>query len=126
MDLPDLPAEAWTWLLAFGLLSALALLAIAAQSALQHASRPRLRLLAEGRVKRATSALKMLEDDSPIPTLLLFLLIVGVGRRRGQPAGRRHQRRAAPPLGDVADCAGSRWRHGHPGRPDARRRSRTS
>ena len=79
MELPDLAPEAWGWLLAFGLLSALALLAIAAQTALQYTSRPRLRLLAEGRVKGARSALTMLEDDSPTPTLLLFLQIVGAG-----------------------------------------------
>ena len=79
MELPDLAPEAWAWLLAFGLLSALALVAIAAQTALQHTSRPRLRLLAEGRVKGAKSALAMLEDDSPTPTLLLFLQIVGAG-----------------------------------------------
>ena len=79
MELPDLAPEAWAWLLAFGLLSTLALVAIAAQTALQHTSRPRLRLLAEGRVKGAKSALAMLEDDSPTPTLLLFLQIVGAG-----------------------------------------------
>lgn len=79
MELPELAPEAWAWLLAFGLLSALALLAIAAQTGLHYASRPRLRLLAEGRVKRAKSVLAMLEDDSPTPTLLLTLQIVGVG-----------------------------------------------
>jgi putative hemolysin len=79
MELPDLALEAWAWLLAFGLLSALALLAIAAQTALHYTSRPRLRLLAEARVKGAQSALAMLEDTSPTPTLLLFLQIVGAG-----------------------------------------------
>ncbi|MGE3273167.1 MAG: hemolysin family protein [Chloroflexota bacterium] len=79
MELPDLVLEAWAWLLLFVLSSLLTLLAITAQTALGMSSRPRLRLLAEGRVKGAQSALKMLEEDSPTPTLLLLLLFLGIG-----------------------------------------------
>src|SRR4051794_28272051 len=75
----DLTADFWMWLLAFGLFALLALLGIAGQAALQHASRPRLRLLAEAGVKGARGALAMLADSSPTPTLLLSLLIVGIG-----------------------------------------------
>jgi CBS domain containing-hemolysin-like protein len=75
----ELTPEAWSWLLLFGLCTLLALLGIAGQATLQHASRPRLRLLKEARVKGARSALAMLADDSPTPTLLLMLLIVGTG-----------------------------------------------
>ena len=75
----DLTPGAGIWLLVFGLFALLALLAIAGQAALQHASRPRLRLLVEARVKGARGALAMLADTSPTPTLLLSLLIVGIG-----------------------------------------------
>ncbi|MFN8635911.1 MAG: hemolysin family protein [Chloroflexota bacterium] len=75
----DLSPDSWWWLLAALLFAALALVAIAGQASLQHASRPRLRLLADARVKGARGALKMLADSSPAPTLLLFLVIVGVG-----------------------------------------------
>jgi CBS domain containing-hemolysin-like protein len=75
----ELTPETWSWLLLFGLCTLLALLGIAGQAALQHASRPRLRLLKEARVKGARGALKMLDDESPTPTLLLMLLIVGTG-----------------------------------------------
>jgi magnesium and cobalt exporter, CNNM family len=75
----DLTPDLSPWLLAFFLFAVLALLAIAAQAAIQHASRPRLRLLAEGRFKGARSALAMLEDNSPMPTVLLLLTIVGIG-----------------------------------------------
>jgi CBS domain containing-hemolysin-like protein len=75
----DLNPGAGVWLLVFGLFALLALLAIAGQAALQHASRPRLRLLVEARVKGARGALAMLDDTSPTPTLLLSLLIVGIG-----------------------------------------------
>ena len=75
----DLTPDLSPWLLAFFLFAALALLAIAAQAAIQHASRPRLRLLVEARVRGARGALAMLSDSSPMPTLLLFLLIVGLG-----------------------------------------------
>ncbi len=79
MDLPDLTPVTLGWLTAFGAFTLVSLLAISAQAALQHASRPRLRMLAEGRVKGAAGALAMLDDDSPTPTLLLFLLLVGIG-----------------------------------------------
>src|SRR4051812_1398035 len=79
MGMGDLPPETWGWLLGFALCTLLALLGIAGQSALWHASRPRLRLLVEARVKGARGALAMLADDSPTPTLLLILLIVGTG-----------------------------------------------
>jgi CBS domain containing-hemolysin-like protein len=79
MDMRELTPEAWAWLLGFGLCTLLALLAIAGQAALQHASRPRLRLLVDARVKGARGALAMLADDSPTPTLLLILLLVGTG-----------------------------------------------
>src|SRR3954470_21299092 len=77
MDDPS--PETWGWLLGFGLCALVALLGIAGQAALQHASRPRLRLLADGRVRGARSALAMLADGSPVPTLLLVLVIVGMG-----------------------------------------------
>jgi CBS domain containing-hemolysin-like protein len=79
MAMPELSLDAWGWLLAFGLFSLIALLAIAAQAALQHASRPRLRVLADAKVRGARGALAMLADDSPTPTLLLCLLFVGIG-----------------------------------------------
>jgi putative hemolysin len=79
MDVPDLTPVTLGWLLAFVVFMLVSLLAIAAQAALQHASRPRLRMLAEGRIKGAAGALAMLDDESPTPTLLLFLLLVGVG-----------------------------------------------
>src|SRR3954454_4455248 len=79
MGMRELSPEAWRRLLAFGVCTLLALLAIAGQAALQHASRPRLRLLVEARVKGARGALKMLADDSPTPTRLLILLLVGTG-----------------------------------------------
>ena len=77
--MPELPADTWVWLVAFGLFGVVSHLAIAAQAAIQHASRPRMRLLVEGRIKGARGALAMLADDSPMPTMLLFLLIVGIG-----------------------------------------------
>jgi CBS domain containing-hemolysin-like protein len=77
--MPDLTPNPWGWLLAFAVLALVALLAIAAQAAVEHASRPRMRLLVEGRVKGARGALAMLADDSPMPTMLLFLQIVGIG-----------------------------------------------
>jgi CBS domain containing-hemolysin-like protein len=75
----DLTPDLSPWLLAFFLFAVLALLAIAAQAAIQHASRPRLRLLAEGRFKGARSALALLDDTSPMPTVLLLLTVVGIG-----------------------------------------------
>ena len=75
----DLTPETWGWLLGFAFSTLLALLGIAGQAALWHASRPRLRLLVEARIKGARGALAMLADDSPTPTLLLILLIVGTG-----------------------------------------------
>jgi CBS domain containing-hemolysin-like protein len=75
----ELTPDLSPWLLACFLFAGLALLAVAAQAAIQHASRPRLRLLAEGRFKGARSALAMLEDNSPMPTVLLLLLIVVIG-----------------------------------------------
>jgi CBS domain containing-hemolysin-like protein len=77
--MPDLSPETSAWLLAFFLFALLALVAVAAQAAIQHASRPRLRLLVEARVQGAGSALAMLADNSPIPTLLLLLLVFGIG-----------------------------------------------
>src|SRR3712207_1922830 len=77
--MPELTPDTTAWLLAFLAFAFVALLAIAAQSAVQHASRPRMRLLVEARVKGARGALAMLADDSPMPTMLLFLLIVGTG-----------------------------------------------
>src|SRR4051794_27679424 len=79
MVMRELTPESWGWLLGFGLCTLLALLSVAGQAALLHASRPRLRLLVEARVKGARGALAMLADDSPTPTLLLLLLIVGTG-----------------------------------------------
>lgn len=79
MDPAERTLELSIWLLASGLFAALGLLAIAAQTALDSASRPRLRMLADARVKGARSAVKMLEDDSPTPTLLLMLGVVGIG-----------------------------------------------
>jgi putative hemolysin len=79
MVMGELSPEAWGWLVGFGVCTLLALLAIAGQAALQHASRPRLRVLVDARVKGARGALAMLADDSPTPTLLLILLIVGTG-----------------------------------------------
>jgi putative hemolysin len=75
----DLTLDLSPWLLAFLLFAVLALLAIAAQAAIQHASRPRLRLLAEGRFKGAHSALALVDDTSPMPTVLLLLTIIGIG-----------------------------------------------
>jgi putative hemolysin len=75
----ELTLDLSAWLLAFLVFALLALLAVAAQAAIQNASRPRLRLLAEGRFKGARSALAMLEDDSPMPTILLLLTVVGIG-----------------------------------------------
>jgi putative hemolysin len=77
--MPELTPDTSGWLVAFLIFALVALLAIAAQAAIQHASRPRLRLLVEARVKGARGALAMLADHSPMPTLLLFLLIVGIG-----------------------------------------------
>jgi putative hemolysin len=77
--MPDLTPETAAWLLAFLLFALLSLVAVAAQATIQYASRPRLRLLVEGRVKGAGSALGMLAENSPIPTLLLLLLIFGIG-----------------------------------------------
>jgi CBS domain containing-hemolysin-like protein len=77
--MPDLTPDTAAWLVAFFVFALLALLAVAAQAATQHASRPRMRLLVEARVKGARSALAFLDDHSPMPTLLLFLLIVGIG-----------------------------------------------
>src|SRR5688500_6998022 len=77
--MPDRTPDTLGWLLACLLFAILALLAVAAQAAIQHASRPRMRLLVEARVKGARGALAMLADDSPMPTMLLFLLIVGIG-----------------------------------------------
>jgi len=79
MDLPDLTPATVGWLLAFGAFTLVSLLAIAAQTALQYASRPRLRMLAEGRVTGARGALALLKEDSPTPTLLLCLLLIGIG-----------------------------------------------
>jgi putative hemolysin len=78
MDVPDLSPAALGWLFAFALFTLVTLLAIAAQTALQHASRPRLRMLAEGRVAGANRALTMMDDSSPTPTLLLFLMLLGI------------------------------------------------
>jgi putative hemolysin len=77
--MPELTSDTSGWLVAFLIFALVGLLAIAAQAAIQHASRPRLRLLVEARVKGARGALAMLADHSPMPTLLLFLLIVGIG-----------------------------------------------
>ena len=77
--MPEPTPDPAGWLLAFILFALIALLAVAAQAAIQHASRPRMRLLVEAKVKGARGALAMLADDSPMPTLLLVLLIVGIG-----------------------------------------------
>ena len=81
--MPELSPYSWAWLLAFGLFALISLLAIAAQTAHQLASRPRLRLLVEARVKGARGALAMLSESSPTPTLLLLLLIAGIGGAAG-------------------------------------------
>jgi len=75
----EITRESWAWLLTFGLCTLVALLGIAGQAAVQYASRPRLRLLVEARIRGARGALAMLADSSPTPTLLLVLLIVGTG-----------------------------------------------
>jgi CBS domain containing-hemolysin-like protein len=77
--MPELTVNTGGWLLAFILFAFIALLAVAAQAAIQHASRPRMRLLVEAEVKGARGALAMLADSSPMPTMLLLLLIVGIG-----------------------------------------------
>jgi CBS domain containing-hemolysin-like protein len=77
--MPDPAPDTSGWLVAFLLFAFVALLAVAAQASIQHASRPRLRLLVEARIKGARGALAMLADNSPMPTMLLFLLIVGIG-----------------------------------------------
>lgn len=81
--MPELSSHSWAWLVAFGLFSLVALLAVAAQAAYQLASRPRLRLLVEARVKGARGALAMLSEASHTPTLLLLLLVVGIGGAAG-------------------------------------------
>ncbi|HZO32099.1 MAG TPA: hemolysin family protein [Chloroflexota bacterium] len=77
--MPEIGSDPSGWLFASLLFALVALLAVAAQAAIQHASRPRMRLLVEARVKGARGALAMLADHSPMPTMLLFLLIVGIG-----------------------------------------------
>ncbi|MCC7372320.1 MAG: HlyC/CorC family transporter [Chloroflexi bacterium] len=79
MDPAERTLEVWIWFAATGLFTVLGLLAVAAQTALQAASRTRMRMLADVRVKGARSALKMLDDGSPTPTVLLILGVIGIG-----------------------------------------------
>jgi hypothetical protein len=62
--MPDLTPDTSAWLLAFFVFALLGLLAVAAQAAIQHASRPRMRLLVEARIKGARGALAMLAGSA--------------------------------------------------------------
>src|SRR4051794_3055412 len=74
----DLGPAAWVWLVVSAMLTLLALLAVAGQTALQYASRPRMRLLADAGVQGSRRVLRMLDDNSPMPSLMLVFLILGL------------------------------------------------
>jgi putative hemolysin len=75
----DLEPDSTTWLIGYLLLSLLATVAVAVQAALQHASRPRLRLLIEGGMADAKPALLVLEEGSRVPALLIVLMLLSTG-----------------------------------------------
>jgi CBS domain containing-hemolysin-like protein len=75
----DVDPASTSWLTAYLLLSLLATLAVTAQAALQHASRPRLRLLVDGGLEAAKPALRVLDESSRFPTLLIVLMLLSTG-----------------------------------------------
>src|SRR4051812_6048562 len=77
--MPDLEPASTAWLIAYLLFSLVATVAVAAQAALQHASRPRLRLLAEGGLIAAKPVVQVLEEGSRVPTLLVVVIMLATG-----------------------------------------------
>src|SRR6266540_663670 len=75
----DVEPASTAWLIGYLLLSLTAAVAVAAQGAVQHASRPRLRVLAEGGLTAAKPALQVLEEGSRVPTLLVVVILLTTG-----------------------------------------------
>ena len=69
---------AWAKLLAFVLGLLLATLAATAEAAFDQVSRPRLKLLADGGVRRAEAVLRVLDDDTQLFTTVFLLDTIGV------------------------------------------------
>jgi putative hemolysin len=67
------------WLALLIACAAVAVIAITAQAALTHSSRARLRLCLDGGVEAARLPLKMLDEGPRAPTLILLMVLLGVG-----------------------------------------------
>jgi len=73
----DTTASLWFALLA--ICGVVTVVSITAQTALQHASRARLRLCEDGGIDAASIVLRMTEEGARTPTLILMMLLLGTG-----------------------------------------------
>src|SRR5947207_15801851 len=67
------------WLTLLVVCAVVAIVGVTAQAALQHASRARLRLCADGGLTSAHWVLRMLEEGARTPTLVLVMVLLGTG-----------------------------------------------
>src|SRR5437764_13981432 len=75
----ELDSTAGLWLALLAPCALLTIWAVTMQTALHHASRARLRLCADGGLKSAEWVLRMLEEGARTPSLVLVLLLLGMG-----------------------------------------------